>query len=178
MNYQEARGSLISTNERIWVDAEYARLSFSPPTFEFRAKANQQQIAVQTFSEWALIASTFGVGEITTLVFTMSIDDRHFEDYEVGAVFEFGPIEVKEAEIVSFAKRFDPQTMHIDPVKAAEGRYNGLIASGWHSVGLMMQLPRHPLCLVTLSVLRSRCSQRRQARPLRVSRQSSLIGKA
>ncbi|SDT11016.1 MaoC family dehydratase [Bradyrhizobium canariense] len=77
---------------------------------------------------------------MTTSVFTVSIDDRYFEDYEVGAVFEFGPIEVSEAEIVSFAKRFDPQTMHIDPVKAARGRYSGLIASGWHTMGLMMRL--------------------------------------
>ncbi len=57
-----------------------------------------------------------------------------------GSVFEYGPIAVEEAEIISFAKRFDPQTMHIDPEKAALGPFRGLIASGWHTTGLMMRL--------------------------------------
>ncbi|WP_426443111.1 MaoC family dehydratase [Bradyrhizobium genosp. P] len=72
--------------------------------------------------------------------FLTSINERYFEDYEVGSVFVFGPITVDEAEIISFATRFDPQIMHVDPVKAAEGRYNGLIASGWHTLSLMMGL--------------------------------------
>src|SRR5579871_5072707 len=65
---------------------------------------------------------------------------RYFEDYVKGAVFEYGPISVSEAEIIDFAKRFDPQTMHIDPQAAAHGPFKGLIASGWHTIGLMMRL--------------------------------------
>lgn len=72
--------------------------------------------------------------------FPAPINDRYLEDYETGASFEFGPIDVEEAEIIAFSKRFDPQAMHIDPVKAKEGRYAGLIASGWHTVALMMRL--------------------------------------
>jgi acyl dehydratase len=30
--------------------------------------------------------------------------------------------------------------MHVDPVLAAEGPFGGLIASGWHTVGLSMRL--------------------------------------
>ena len=67
-------------------------------------------------------------------------DDRYFEDYPVGAVYEFGPIEVEEAEVVAFASRFDPQAMHIDPAAAAAGPFKGLIASGWHTLSLMMRL--------------------------------------
>jgi len=67
-------------------------------------------------------------------------DDRYFEDYPVGAVYEFGPIEVEEAEVLAFATRFDPQAMHIDPVAAAAGPFEGLIASGWHTLSLMMRL--------------------------------------
>jgi acyl dehydratase len=72
--------------------------------------------------------------------FNTLITDRYFEDYPPGATFEFGPIEVDQAEVVSFAKRFDPQLMHTDPEWAANGPFHGLIASGWHTIGLMMRL--------------------------------------
>ena len=73
-------------------------------------------------------------------VFSKPIESRYFADYAVGSVFEYGPIAVTEAEIIAFATQFDPQTMHIDPEKAAHGAFHGLIASGWHTVGLMMRL--------------------------------------
>ena len=38
----------------------------------------------------------------------------HFEDYPVGAVFAGGPIVVTEQEILDFARRHDPQPMHVD----------------------------------------------------------------
>jgi acyl dehydratase len=72
--------------------------------------------------------------------FKAPIDQRYFEDYNKGARFEYGPILVEEAEIISFARRFDPQTIHTDPEAAALGPFNGLIASGWHTMGLMMRL--------------------------------------
>ena len=72
--------------------------------------------------------------------FSVPIDDRYFEDYREGSVFTFGPIEVEESEVISFAERFDPQTIHTDPAKAAEGPFGGLIASGWHTASLMMRL--------------------------------------
>jgi acyl dehydratase len=66
--------------------------------------------------------------------------DRYFEDYPPGAVFEGGSIPVTEAEIIEFACRYDPQTMHVDPEAAARGYFGGLIASGWHTAALMMRL--------------------------------------
>ena len=41
--------------------------------------------------------------------FAVPIEDRYFEDYLPGAVYEFGSIEVTEAEIIDFARRWDPQ---------------------------------------------------------------------
>ena len=67
-------------------------------------------------------------------------EDRYFEDYIPGTVFEYGEIRVDEAEILEFARRFDPQDMHVDPEAAKRGRFGGLIASGWHTAGLMMRL--------------------------------------
>src|ERR1700679_1304320 len=65
---------------------------------------------------------------------------RYFEDFPVGKVFEFGSITVTEQDIIGFARKFDPQVMHTDPVAAAKGPTNGLIASGWHTVALMMRM--------------------------------------
>ena len=45
-------------------------------------------------------------------------EQRYFEDYIPGAVFEYGEIRVDEAEILDFARRFDPQEMHVDPEAA------------------------------------------------------------
>lgn len=67
-------------------------------------------------------------------------DERYFEDYEVGCVYEFGSIAVEEAEIIEFARRFDPQLFHTDPEGAKATTYGGLIASGWHTSALMMRL--------------------------------------
>jgi acyl dehydratase len=65
---------------------------------------------------------------------------EYFEDYLPGSVCEYGEIRVSEAEIVEFARRFDPQDMHVDPEAAARGRFGGLIASGWHTGAMMMRL--------------------------------------
>jgi acyl dehydratase len=67
-------------------------------------------------------------------------DQRHFEDYPVGAVAQYGPIVVDEAEVIEFGQRFDPQDFHTDPVKAAQGPFGGVIASGWHTGSMMMRV--------------------------------------
>jgi acyl dehydratase len=72
--------------------------------------------------------------------FPMPIDDRYFEDYMEGAVYEYGYVTVTEAEILDFARKFDPQPIHVDPEFAAQGPFHGLIASGWHTTAMMMRL--------------------------------------
>lgn len=72
--------------------------------------------------------------------FPAPIDRRYFEDYEPGSVFEYGTITVDEADVVAFARRFDPQPFHVDAAAAARGPFGGLIASGWHTASLMMRL--------------------------------------
>lgn len=70
----------------------------------------------------------------------MNNHPHFFEDYPVGAVFEGGRFEVTEAEILDFARRWDPQAMHIDKKAAAAGQFGGLIASGWHTGAIMMRM--------------------------------------
>jgi acyl dehydratase len=64
----------------------------------------------------------------------------YFEDYEPGMARDCGSVSVDQTEIVSFARQFDPQPFHVDPVAAAGGPFGGLIASGWHTAGLVMRL--------------------------------------
>src|SRR5450756_1412288 len=77
---------------------------------------------------------------MTDSTFTVPPEHRYFEDYVAGAVHEFGTIAVEEAEIIAFAKRYDPQIFHIDPQAAKQTIYGGLIASGWLTSGLIMRL--------------------------------------
>src|SRR5689334_16130433 len=72
--------------------------------------------------------------------FSTPITDRYFEDYVPGSIYEFGSISVDREEIISFAKRYDPQDFHTDPESAKQTVFGGLIASGWQTAGLMMRL--------------------------------------
>jgi acyl dehydratase len=74
------------------------------------------------------------------MTFTRPITDRYLEDYVEGDAHEFGSIAVDADELIAFAKRFDPQAMHTNPDAAKSGPFGGLIASGWHTAGLMMRL--------------------------------------
>ncbi|MGE0223885.1 MAG: MaoC family dehydratase [Acetobacteraceae bacterium] len=65
---------------------------------------------------------------------------RFFEHYPAGAVFEIGSFTVSERDIIDFARQYDPQDMHTDPQIAAAGPFGEVIASGWHTIGLMMRL--------------------------------------
>ncbi|MET9271358.1 MaoC family dehydratase [Kribbella sp. NPDC003557] len=65
----------------------------------------------------------------------------YFEDYVPGARTEHpATLTVNEAAVIDFAEQFDPQYFHVDPEAAADGPFKGLVASGWHTAGLMMRL--------------------------------------
>jgi acyl dehydratase len=72
--------------------------------------------------------------------FSVPIEDRYLEDYQTGAVYEFGAIQVTEGEIIEFGRQFDPQPFHTSPQAASQSIYGGLIASGWHTASIMMRL--------------------------------------
>jgi acyl dehydratase len=65
----------------------------------------------------------------------------YFEDFTEGQVTELGSIApLTEEEIIAFARQWDPQPFHVDPVAAKESIYGGLIASGWQTALLAMRL--------------------------------------
>ena len=44
------------------------------------------------------------------------------------------------SEIVEFARKFDNQWFHTDPMRAESGIWNGLIASDFHTFSIAMQM--------------------------------------
>jgi len=72
--------------------------------------------------------------------FPTTAANRRFEDYPVGAIYEFGSTTVSETDIIAFATRYDPQAMHVDRVLAAQGPFGEVIASGWHTTALVMRM--------------------------------------
>jgi len=64
---------------------------------------------------------------------------RYFEDFIPGITVDCGSFSLSEAEIIAFAKEYDPQPFHVDPVAAKDGPFGGLIASGWHTASMMMR---------------------------------------
>ena len=69
----------------------------------------------------------------------MVYSDRYLDDLQVGEAWEGAPFSLSETEILDFARQFDPQPMHLDPIAAARGRFGGLIASGWHVASRVMR---------------------------------------
>lgn len=63
-----------------------------------------------------------------------------FDDLEPGDERECGSYTVTKAEIIAFARQYDPQPFHLDETAAEESIYGGLIASGWHTAAVSMRL--------------------------------------
>ena len=63
-----------------------------------------------------------------------------FGDFHAGQQLRAGPVTLSQAQIVAYARDFDPQWFHVDPAAAAAGRHGGLIASGWQTCGVAMRL--------------------------------------
>jgi acyl dehydratase len=66
--------------------------------------------------------------------------ELYWEDFKVGDSEPMGEVFVDRDEVIEFATRFDPQPFHIDEQAAKGSMYGGLIASGWHTVALVMRM--------------------------------------
>ena len=61
------------------------------------------------------------------------------EDIELGNRIELGQWVMEEAEMIAFARKYDPQPFHVDPAAAAQSHFGGIIASGWFTVACWMR---------------------------------------
>ena len=68
------------------------------------------------------------------------MSERYFDDLRFGERLQSGQYIVTEEEIINFAREFDPQSFHLDPAKAEQSIFKGLIASGWHTAAITMRL--------------------------------------
>lgn len=63
-----------------------------------------------------------------------------FEDFSVGQVIEGEPVTVSRAQMVAFARDYDPQPFHLDEEAARATFVGRLIGSGWHTASVGMRL--------------------------------------
>ncbi len=63
-----------------------------------------------------------------------------FDEFTIGQVFETKSFKLTKEDIMRFAGEFDPQYMHLDEEKANQGRFNGIIASGIHTLAISFKL--------------------------------------
>lgn len=63
-------------------------------------------------------------------------DFNWFEDYAVGDEFESAPVLLSQDEIIEYARKYDPQPIHLDPEAAARTHFGGIIAGGGQTVGI------------------------------------------
>lgn len=64
---------------------------------------------------------------------------RAFEDFPVGRSFISRSETISRAEIIEFARRYDPQPFHLG-ASANENLFGGLAASGWQTAAVSMRL--------------------------------------
>jgi acyl dehydratase len=64
----------------------------------------------------------------------------YFEDLTPGRLFHTASHTLTQDEIIQFARQFDPQPFHTDPMAAKASVFDGLAASGWHTSSLTMRL--------------------------------------
>lgn len=65
---------------------------------------------------------------------------RYFEDLEIGQKQMSAPREVTEAEMLAYARTYDPQWFHADPEAAKQSDFGGLIAPGTFTAAIWRQL--------------------------------------
>ena len=62
-----------------------------------------------------------------------------FEDFAPGQIIELGTAHVDRAEMLAFARAYDPQPFHVDEEAAKASVLGGLCASGWFTCSLWMR---------------------------------------
>ena len=64
----------------------------------------------------------------------------YLEDVPLGRTTEIGSYTFTEEDIVSFARKYDPQPFHIDKSAAEAHEFGGIVASGFHVGSVWMKL--------------------------------------
>ncbi|WP_161972956.1 GNAT family N-acetyltransferase [Halostella pelagica] len=66
-------------------------------------------------------------------------DSVYFEDIEEGSTQYCGSVQLSRTDIVEFASEYDPLPIHTAPEAAAESYFDGIIASGHHTLSVTVR---------------------------------------
>ncbi len=66
--------------------------------------------------------------------------EHYLDDFAVGQTFGSGRLRVDPEQVRRFAADFDPQPFHLDDAAARRTIFQGLAASGWHTMAFTMRL--------------------------------------
>ncbi len=64
----------------------------------------------------------------------------YFEDVVLGQIYTSGTDRVDEPDIIRFAREWDPQPFHLDPVAATDSLFGTLVASGLQTLLVSFRL--------------------------------------
>ena len=106
---------------------------------------------------------------------TPSVGMLHHEDLPLGRIGPLGAKHVNAEEIVAFARRFDPQAIHLDDQYARKSIVAGLCASGLHTCCIMMRLLCDEILLQAASLGSPGLDEVKWLKPLRPGDVVSLI---
>jgi len=91
----------------------------------------------------------------------------HLEDLEIGRPVAFGSLQVSKDDIISYARDFDPQPIHLDEEAAKNSIVGGLCASGFHSCALLMRMLAEDVLLQSTSLGSPGIDEVKWMRPVR-----------
>lgn len=92
----------------------------------------------------------------------------YFDDLALGLTWDSAAVTLTEADIIGFARDFDPQPFHTDPAAAAAHRlFRGLAASGWHTAALTMRLFATAGTVIAGGIIGNGIDELRWPRPVR-----------
>lgn len=95
------------------------------------------------------------------------METLYFEDMQAGDTIELGSRDVTQEQIIAFAREFDPQPFHVDPERATQSAFGGLIASGWHTAAIYMRMLVDGLLNQTVSLGSPGVDEVRWLKPVR-----------
>jgi acyl dehydratase len=89
------------------------------------------------------IAPAGGAGRqsgATLRILTETIMRRYLEDLKIGDIWTSRELLVTEEDLLDYARKYDPQPMHIDVAAAAKGPHGSIIASGGYVSAMSLKL--------------------------------------
>ena len=80
------------------------------------------------------------LGELIAAEIGIIMENEYFEEIEINKAYRSRSFELSENDIISFAKEWNPEPYHIDPVEAAKNKIGKIFACGPHLISICTKL--------------------------------------